>query len=435
MFPVGEEQVVGKLKPVLGPIQLVFYGVGVIVGAGVYSVIGTAAGIAHQNLWLSFAVGAFVALLTGFAYAEMTTSFPSSGAEYQWLRHALPRFAFVSFAIGLVILIGGAAAAATVAVAFGGYLTTFADIPIWLSASTLLAACTALNIWGLRESSWANIVFTAVEVAGLIFVIAAGSASGRLFEPLLVTTRDGVLPAAATVFFVYLGFEKIANMTEEVRSPARNIPRAIFHSIAITTTLYILVSLAVMCLATPNELANSNAPLASAIEKVWRGGGRVLSAIAIISTANTVLISLVAGSRLAYSMGRDNEIPGVFAALLPDRDTPWVAAISIFAMSELMVPIGNVKILAELSSLTALLAFLAVNIAVIVLRYRFPDRARPFRVPFAVGRMPVIPVASIASICLLMINFDWEIYLAAGVVMLLSGVAYLVQQQWRRRSR
>lgn len=428
MSPVGEEQTVSKLKPVLGPVQLVFYGVGVIVGAGVYSVIGSAAGIAHQSLWLSFAVGAFVALLTGFAYAEMATSFPSSGAEYKWLRQALPRFAFASFAIGLVILMGGAAAAATVAVAFGGYLRTFADIPIWLSASTLLGACTALNIWGLRESSWANILFTAVEVAGLIFVIAAGSATGRLFEPLLVTTSDGVLPAAATVFFVYLGFEKIANMTEEVRSPARNIPRAIFHSIAITTALYVLVSLAVMCLATPDELASSNAPLASAIENVWRGAGRVLAAIAIISTANTVLISLVAGSRLAYSMGRDNEIPRMFAALLPDRDTPWVAAIFLFAMSELLVPIGNVRILSELSSLTALLAFLAVNIALIILRYRLPEHARPFRVPFAVGRMPIIPLVSIASICLLMINFDWEIYLAAGGAILLSGLAYVFQR-------
>ncbi|MGB9117641.1 APC family permease [Bradyrhizobium sp.] len=431
MSPRGEERTASKLKPVLGPVQLVFYGVGVIVGAGVYSVIGSAAGIAHQNLWLSFAVGAFVASLTGFAYAEMSTSFSSSGAEYQWLKNALPRFAFVSFATGLVILMGGAAATATVAVAFGGYLRTFVDVPIWLSASALLAACTALNIWGLRESSWANIVFTAVEVAGLIFVIAAGSATGRLFEPLLATTRDGVLPAAATVFFVYLGFEKIANMTEEVRSPARTIPRAIFHSIAITTALYILVSLAVMCLATPDELASSDAPLASAIENVWRGGGRMLGAIAIISTANTVLISLVAGSRLAYSMGRDGEIPRMFAALLPDRDTPWVAAIFLFAMSELLVPIGNVKILAELSSLTALLAFLAVNIALIILRYRFPDHARPFRVPFSVGRMPIIPVASIASIGLLMINFDWEIYLAAGGVILLSGLAYVVRSPLR----
>jgi|SRR5579863_1822395 len=415
------------LKRVLGPVQLVFYGVGVIVGAGVYSVIGSAAGIAQQNLWLSFAIGAMVALLTGFSYAEMTTSFPSSGAEYQYLREALPQSDSASFVVGLVILIGGAATAATVAVAFGGYLRTFADIPIWLSASALLAACTALSIWGLRESSWANILFTAIEVAGLILVIAAGSTKGDLFKPVLSATGNGVLPAAATVFFVYLGFEKIANMTEEVRNPSRDIPRAIFFSIAITTILYILVSLAVTGMASPNALARSEAPLAMAMESVWPGAGNVLGAIAIFSTANTVLISLIAGSRLAYSMARDNQLPRIFASLLPVRDTPWVAATFIFAISELLVPVGDVKILAELSSLTALLAFLAVNFALIILRYRLPDHDRPFRVPFAIGRLPVIPVVAILSICLLMVNFDWEIYLAGGVVILLSGLAYMLR--------
>jgi amino acid transporter len=431
MPPSGEEQAVMKLRPVLGPVQLVFYGVGVIVGAGVYSVIGSAAGIAQQSLWLSFAIGSVVALLTGFSYAEMATSFPSSGAEYQYLRHAIPELAFVSFAVGLIILIGGAAAAATVAVAFGGYLRTFADVPVWLSASGLLAACTALNIWGLRESSWANVLFTTIEVAGLILVIAAGSMKGDLFRPLLTVAGDGVLPAAATVFFVYLGFEKMANMTEEVRNPSRDIPRAIFLSIAVTTILYVLVALAVTGLAPPAELARSDAPLAMAIERVWPRAGNLLGAIAVFSTANTVLISLIAGSRLAYSMGSDNQIPHLFAALLRDRGTPWVAAILIFAMSELLVPIGNVKSLAELSSLTALLAFLAVNLALIVSRYRFPDHDRPFRVPFTVGRMPIVPLVAIGSICLLMVNFDWEIYLGAGGTILVSGLAYWVQRQWR----
>jgi APA family basic amino acid/polyamine antiporter len=160
----------------------------------------------------------------------------------------------------------------------------------------------------------------------------------------------------------------------------------------------------------------------------------VLGAIAMISTANTVLISLIAGSRLAFCMGRDREIPLLFAALLPGRETPWVAAILLFAVAELLVPVADVKFLAELSSLTALFAFLAVNIALIVVRYRLPDHHRPFRVPFAIGQMPIIPVIAIVSICLLMVNFEWEIYLVAAAPLLLSGLAYLVRQQWRRLS-
>ena len=140
-----------QLKPVLGPVQLVFYSVGVIIGAGVYSVIGAAAGIAQQSFWLSFVVGALVALLTGLSYAEMTTSFPQAGAEYTYLRRAIPEWDWVAFSVGVVILLGGAATAATVAVAFGGYLRVFVDVPVALSAFILLCLCTAFNVWGLRE--------------------------------------------------------------------------------------------------------------------------------------------------------------------------------------------------------------------------------------------------------------------------------------------
>ena len=142
-----------RLKPVLGPIQLVFYGVGVIVGAGVYSVIGTAAGLAQQHLWVSFALGAGVAFLTAISYAEMATSYPEAGAEYVYIRRAWPKADWLSFGVGVVMLLGAAATAATVAMAFGGYLRVFVDLPPALSALALLIACTAFNIWGMRESS------------------------------------------------------------------------------------------------------------------------------------------------------------------------------------------------------------------------------------------------------------------------------------------
>ena len=420
-----------QLKPVLGPVQLAFYGVGIIVGAGVYSVIGKAAGIAQEGLWLSFVIGAVVALLTGFSYAEMTTLFPRAGAEYLYLRRALPKSDWAAFVVGLLILMGGAATASTVAVAFGGYLRTFVDVPIWMSALALLAVCTVFNIWGLRESSWINILFTTVEVCGLLLVIAAALTRGSLHEPLLASPSPGILPAAAIVFFVYLGFEGIASLTEEARDPSRDIPRAIFYSIGITTLLYVLVSLAVIVLATPNELASSEAPLALAIQKTWPGAASLLSAIAIFATANTVLISLIASSRLAFSMGRDGQIPSVFATLLSARDTPWIAATLMLAMSAALVPIENVKILAELSSFAALLAFLAANLALIIVRYRLPDLPRPFRVPLTIGRMPLLPLAAIASICLLLINFDWEIYVAGFGALVLSGLAFLVRKRWR----
>jgi amino acid transporter len=422
------------LKPVLGPVELIFYGIGVIVGAGVYSVIGTAAGIAQQSLWLSFVVGAGIAFLTALSYAEMATSYPHAGAEYIYIRRAWPEAGWLSFGIGAVILIGAAATAATVAIAFGGYLRVYLDVPPVWSALFLLAACTAFNIWGVRESSFANIVFTLIEVAGLLLVIAAGLAREPAPLPPAIDAQPAIMAAAALLFFVFLGFEEVANLAEEVRRPARDIPLALFVSLAITTTLYVLVAMAVVHMAAPAELAASQAPLTTAIEKVWPNAGGALSAIALFATANTVLITLIAASRLAFSMARDKEIHDAFARLLDTRQTPWVAAILIFAMAAVLLPIGSVRLLAEMSSFAALSAFLAVNAVLIRLRYRQPHHPRPFRVPGSIGRLPILPLLAIASIALLMTFFDWQIYLAGVVALAVTAIGYGLRQ-WLRAIR
>ena len=423
-----------QLKPVLGPVQLIFYGVGVIVGAGVYSVLGAAAGLAQHGLWISFLIGAGVALLTAISYAEMATSFPAAGAEYIYVRRAWPKADWLAFGVGGIILIGGAATAATVAMAFGGYLRVFLDCPAPVAAVLLLAGCTAFNVWGLRESSWVNILFTSIEVAGLFLVIAAALMVDARVPPAAAAAETSVMAAAALLFFVYLGFEEIANLAEEVRDPGRNLPIALFISLAITTALYIAVSFAVLGLAAPSELAASEAPLAAAVQKAWPGAENLLSAIALFATANTVLITVIATSRLAFSMARDKEISNVFARLLPVRQTPWVASILTFVMAAVLVPIGSVKILAQMSSFAALVAFFAVNVVLIVLRYRMPGHERPFRVPLAIGRLPVLPVLAIASIALLLMHFEWQIYAAGCIALAASALAFGVRQ-WSRRKK
>lgn len=424
-----------QLKPVLGPIQLIFYSVGVIVGAGVYSVLGAAAGLAQHSLWISFLVGAGVALLTAISYAEMTTSFPAAGAEYVYIRRAWPKANWLAFGIGTIILLGGAATATTVAMAFGGYLRAFLDWPAQVSAVMLLAACTAFNIWGLRESSWLNMLFTSIEVGGLLLVIAVALMSDVNTPPPSLPAESSVMAAAALLFFVYLGFEEIANLAEEVRNPGRDLPLALFVSLAVTTTLYVAVSFAVLSLASPVELASSEAPLAHAVQNAWPGASNLLSGIALFATANTVLITVIATSRVAFSMARDREIPVVFAHLLPVRQTPWVAGVLTFGMAAVLVPLGSVKILAELSSFAALIAFLAVNVVLIVLRYRAPGHKRPFRVPLAIGRLPILPVLAIASIVLLLIHFEWQIYVAGVIALAASALAFGIRQWFRRSQR
>jgi APA family basic amino acid/polyamine antiporter len=423
------------LRPTLGPVQLTFYSVGVIIGAGVYSVIGAASAVAQDGLWLSFLIGGFIALLTGLSYAEMTTAFPAAGAEYSYIRRAMPAFEWLAFIVAITIVIGASATASTVAVAFGGYLREFFDIPQTVSALLLLVGCTVFNIVGLRESSWANVLFTCIEVGGLGFVIAAGLTQPNFAAPLKTPIHAGVLEAAAVLFFVYLGFEEIANLSEEVHHPARDIPRAIMLSLGVTTALYILVALTVLALARPAELANSAAPLALAVHKVWPKAGPIMSAIALFATANTALITMIATSRLLFSMGRDGVIHKTFAALTSTRQTPAVAAAVTLAIAAAIVPLGGVKTLAEASSFSSLLAFLAVNVTLIILRYRVPDHNRPFRVPLSVGRMPLLPLTAVACIAVLLTYFDRGIYVTGLVVLLCAVVTYGLQSLWDRTRR
>ena len=240
------------------------------------------------------------------------------------------------------------------------------------------------------------------------------------------------MAAAALLFFVYLGFEEIANLAEEARNPGRDLPVALFVSLAATTALYVAVSFAVLALASPSELAASDAPLATAIEKTWPRAAGLLSAIALFATANTVLITVIATSRVAFSMARDKEISGVFARLLPRRQTPWVAALLTCAMAALLVPVGSVKMLAEMSSFAALAAFFAVNASLIVLRRRLPGRKRPFRVPCMIWGVPVPPVLAIAAIGVLLFHFEWQIYSAGAIALAATAAAFAARQIFRR---
>jgi amino acid transporter len=148
-----------------------------------------------------------------------------------------------------------------------------------------------------------------------------------------------------------------------------------------------------------------------------------------------VLITVIATSRVAFSMARDKEIPGGFARLLPRRQTPWAAALLTCAMAALLIPVGNVKMLAEMSSFAALAAFFAVNASLLVLRHRMPGRERPFRVPFSLFGVPVPPVAAIAAIGILLFHFEWQIYAAGAGALALTGIAFAVRQFFRKRGK
>jgi APA family basic amino acid/polyamine antiporter len=418
------------LKRTLGLAGLTFYGLGIILGAGIYSVIGVAAGEAGAALWISFVVSGVVSLITALSYAELSTMHPETSAEFAYLRRALPRWPAVALVTGLLVALSGTATSATVAMAFAGYFTSLLEAPPVLVAWGVLLGALALNLVGVQQSAWVNTAFTLVETAGLIVFIVLGATTGAFADVLSAAPTLGVLSGAALVFFSFLGFENVANLAEEAKEPERDLPRAIFLCLGIATVLYVLVALAATALLPGEELASSQAPLAdAAAERSQRIAG-ALGGIALFATANTALVSMLVASRVVFGIARQGEIPRALAALMPKRGTPWAATVLVAALAATLVPFGTVAVVASVSSFASLLAFAGVNVALIVLRYTEPRRRRPFRVPGTIGRFPVLPALGAATTLGVATQLDSGALLG-GFVALAVFAAYAFWRQWK----
>ncbi len=417
-----------KLQRSLSLPQLIFYGVGTIVGAGIYSVIGVVAGEAGNNLWISFVFAAIAAMITALSYAELTSTFPKAGAEYQFLKAAMPQWRIFAFMAGFLIALNTAATCATVSLAFGGYLNVFIDVPVSLIAFALLALCTVINIAGIRQSTWVSIFLICIEVSGLLAIIWFGFSNGDVARPFADVGSSfgspGIYAATALVFFIYIGFEDIANLTEEAKDPTRNIPRALIISVIITSIIYILVAMSVIAILPAEELAKSDSPLVAVANTVGSSTGKMIGIAALFATASTALISLISISRMLFGMARDGDMPKLLSKILPKRKTPWVAALALFIAAILLLPLGKVKIVASISSFWVLTVFIAIQISVIILRYKKPRINRPFKTPFSIGKFPVLPFIGILISLALITQFDAIVYYVGFGAMLLGVVCY-----------
>jgi APA family basic amino acid/polyamine antiporter len=420
------------LKRSLGLPSLLFYGVGVIIGAGIYSVIGAAAGEARDGLWVAFAIAAVAAFLAGLSYAELSTMLPKAGAEYVYVRTALPRLRAAAFGIGVILTLANAATAATVAIAFAGYLQLFVALPELLAALLALALCTAINVVGIREATWVAATCTIIEVAGLVLIIGAGFASDAFGSVPAPSPHLGILSGAALVFFVYTGFEGLANLAQEAVDPGRQLPRAILFSLAITTVLYVLVAIAALGLVSPDELAASESPLALVAEKSSASLATAVGWMALVSTMNTALTTLIVGSRLLYGMAQEGDLPRGLGRESQRRSSPWIAALAMFVAAAALTPLGELETVAGLSALATLVAFIGVHAALIVLRVREPRRNRPFRIPGEIRGVPISPVLGIAACLALLTQFDAAVYAVGCGVLGGAGLLYLVARRARR---
>jgi APA family basic amino acid/polyamine antiporter len=405
------------------------YGVGLILGAGIYVLIGEAAGFAGNSMWISFLLGAIVAVFAGLSYSELSALYPKAAAEYTFVKNAFKNN-FFGFIIGWLTAITSIIVAATVSLGFGGYLAQFIEIPITIGAIILIAILSVVNFIGIKESAWANTIFAIITAGGLGLIIFLGFTvepveSIDYFEA--PNGFPGIILAFVLIFFAFIGFEDMANVAEEVRRPHKTIPRAIILSVVITGIIYILVSLSAVKILDWQELAASSAPLADVAHKVLGTNGSItLSIIALFATASTVLITLVAGARILYGMAKSNSLPQFLSNVHSKTKTPWIAVIVILVTSIGFTFVGDIVIIANIVVFAVVITFAAINLAVIVLRYTEPVLERPFRVPINIGKFPILPLFGFGTTVYMALQFEVEIILVGLAIIGIGAIFYKI---------
>lgn len=272
-------------------------GVAIVLGAGIYVLVGEAAGIAGNGAWLAFAIGALLAAGTGLSYAELTATLPEAGAASAYADEAFGRR--TAFVTGWMDVAVNAIGAPAVAIGFGHYFHALTGVDATVAAIVLILLCSGVVLAGVTQTVGLGALFGAIELAGLLVVIVVGLP--RVPDADLLAVHGGVaglMGAAALVFFAYEGFEEIATLSEEVHDPHRNIPRALILAIAVTTVIYVLVAMVATAVVPWEDLAGSRAPLATVVEH--EAGSTLAGAVALIAlfaTSNTVLLLLATAPR------------------------------------------------------------------------------------------------------------------------------------------
>ena len=373
-----------QLKRKLGVPLLVFYGVGIMVGAGIYVLVGAAAGAAGIYAPLAFLLAGLVALPTAASYAELSARIPKSAGEAAYLMRAFHK-PVIAQAVGLTTVVTGTIAAAVVLQGGVGYLQKLipwdTEVLIVLMGGFLMLVAIA----GVVESLALAAFFTIVEVIGLLIVSYVGLTGPTSVEWMAMPAMEaqgglqGLAFAGILAFFAFIGFEDLVNMAEETRAPERTLPRAIFWSLGITTVLYMLVTFAAVRTVGIVALGESRQPLALVYEVATQKSAAFLAVIAVAAATNGVLAQIILAARVLFGLGENAPWLSVFTHAHPRFGTPILATVLsgvAVILAALYLPLVS---LAEITSVLLLAIFASMNLALIVIKRQEPEA--PYKVP------------------------------------------------------
>jgi len=376
-----------KLRRVLTLPWLVFYGVGVTVGAGIFALIGEILLVAGDHAPWAFAVAGVVAGFTALSYAALASAFPHAAGEVIYVKHGLGHLAarLVGYGIILTVLLS----TAVIALAFARYVSSFSGLPDWVALVGVLLVLGGIAAAGVKESVAVAALITALEVGTLLVVIAAGLPeavqSGALWSVLALPTEvpqwSGVLASGFLAFFAFIGFQDIVNMAEETEDAERAIPKAVMLTLVISVAIYALAAAVAAAYPERAAVTASKAPLAALFEGLTGRSGAVIAVMASIAMVNGILVQIVMGSRVLYGMAREGMVPRLLGGLHSGRQTP-VTAIAVLgaAIGLLALSLPLVQ-LAELASLFILVVFALVNASLFLVGRRAgaPEKLRRWR--------------------------------------------------------
>ncbi|MDD5172201.1 MAG: amino acid permease [Candidatus ainarchaeum sp.] len=416
------------LKRELGLFSTTLYGVGVIIGAGIYALIGTAAADGGNTLWLAFLISAIIAIFTGLSYAELSSMFPKEAAEYTYTRKAFKK-EVLSFAVGWLLAIGTVIAASTVAMGFAGYFCDLFGGDEKMVAVGLIVLMTALNYIGIKESAFFNNFSSILEVLGLLIVIAIGffivsPAHFDLFQ-LPASGFAGIMTAVSIIFFAYIGFENVANLAEEVKESRKIVPKALLLSLVISSVLYMLVAIAAVSRVGWEALSKSGAPLVLVVSDVLGPYSAILSFTALFATANTALIFLIASSRMLYGMAHNGSLSPMFSTI-GSRGTPYISVLLVGIVAAVLAYATEIRTVAQLTDLAVFMAYLAVNAALIALAGS--KLKRGFLSPRLFG-IPVFAYLGVLTAFIMLFHFGLNIWLMELVILAVGAILFLMNKK------
>lgn len=407
---------------------LIIYGIGDILGAGIYALVGKVIEISGDQAWLTFLLSAALAVITGLSYAELASRFPVAAGAAAFVKRAFPGRLMATVA-GVFVLGTGLSSAATVTTAFSGYLKEVVAIPAAVAQVTLVSLLSFLNFWGIRESSRVNMVLTAVEATGLLLAIAAGiiSLDAVSLDAFLAGVGKGwsssIFYGITIAFFAYIGFEDLCNLAEEAHQPSRDVPRAILVAIGISTAFYLLVILALQINIPKELIAQSPTPLLLLLEKAqFTAVLNAFAFIAMMAIANTGLINLIMASRLMYGMANEGLLPTALGTVHAQRQTPWVGILIAYALVLMLIFTGGLKLLAQMTSLLVITVFLLVHVSLLRIKWLAPKR-HGMRVH---GAFPCLGALGCAG---MMTFYPPEVFLRIGVLLAAGLAIWFVQRR------